>query len=175
MNSNKYLWMIFLALSPVTLLASNVGLYMGAGIGESVGPNTVYIANNDFNHDTQGTITGQLFDTYNFSTRSNTIYHFMAGYNFNPYVGFEASFSYLGKQNLISFSGSTTKNLGFDGTLDSLYYGMAVVGRLPFHQSKGDLFTKVGLSKVYSKIVINDPNGIVYVNPDNELPRFYWT
>lgn len=165
MICNKYSWIISISLIPTTLFAANTGFYIGAGLGEAIGPETVLIANSDFNHNTHGTITGQPIDTYGFSTRGSTIYHFMAGYNFNRCLGVEASYSYLGRQNLTSFAGGITKDFGFDGTLDSFYYGITGIGRMPLDSLKGDLFVKVGYAVLHSEVIINDPNGAIYVNP----------
>lgn len=165
MIGNKYSWIFCSALFPTTLFAANSGFYVGAGLGQAVGPETVLIANSDFNHNTFGTITGQPIDTYNFSTRGSTLYHFMAGYNFNRCVGVEASYSYLGRQDLMSLAGGVTKDFGFDGTLDSFYYGITGVGHLPLDKLQGNLFAKAGLVVLHSDAIINDPNGVIYVNP----------
>jgi hypothetical protein len=164
---NKFLWMLGFALISTNVFAVKPGFYIGAALGEATGPDTVTIPDSAYNANTGGNITGDATDIYTFYNRDTTIYHFLAGYNFNPYLGVEAAYSYLGKQGLLSFDGGLPKTHEFNGNLTSYYYGITGVGHIPIKKAKVDLFAKVGIGMVHSKAVIKDPNGTIFVNPGN--------
>src|SRR5437867_2473334 len=123
MKEYHRLCLLCIVLLPEIVFAANPGFYVGGGLGLAVGPDQVLIGDDDFSSDTGGAITGQATNNYTFETRGSLLYALYAGYNFNCYVGAEANWTYLGRQDLLTFAGGITTQTGFSGELDSYYFG----------------------------------------------------
>lgn len=156
---------LILSILPGLSFAIQPGYYGDVGIGVSAGPSSVVAPGSRFHH-SGGTLTGGVTDLYGLNSHGAVGAYANIGYNLRPNFGFEANYTYWGRQTLSTFTGQiTTATGGMHGDLTSQSVGGNLVGYIPFDNDRFNVFAKIGAAAMFSTLEVDDPNNVIFFNP----------
>lgn len=159
---------LILSILPALSFAIDTGFYGDVALGVSSGPASVVAPSAGFGNNTGGTVTGGVTDLYGLNTQGALAVNVDLGYNFRPYFGIEADYTYWGSQDLSTFTGQiTTATGGMSGNLTSQSIGGNLVGYIPLDNEQFNIYGKLGVAALYSTLSVNDPQNVVFFNTGN--------